>query len=313
MKSVSDPILIFGEALVDIFGEEVVPGGAPFNVARHLAAFGLNPTMITRVGADAHGALILREFDRFGLSKDGVQIDRESPTGQVFVRMTEQGHSFDIPGRQAFDLIDAEEAIDCVRRGGKFGYVYCGTLAQRAETSRIALASTLVAAKAPKYLDLNLRLASVAGPAFDQTIGRAEILKVNDAELQALLSWQCGGRLFDVSEQALDRHRSSIASLMRRFGVVLMIVTLGNEGAAAFDANGVRVAREAGIALETFVDTVGAGDAFSSVVLAGKELGWPLPTSLCRANAFAAAICGIRGAVPSNADFYEPWIAQWME
>ena len=137
MNPISDPIQIFGEALVDIFGEEVVPGGAPFNVARHLSAFGLNPIMITRVGADAHGAAILKEFDRFGLSTDGVQVDRESPTGRVFVRMTEHGHSFDIPDGQAFDRIDAEEAIDCVGRSGKFGYVYCGKIGRASCRERV--------------------------------------------------------------------------------------------------------------------------------------------------------------------------------
>ncbi|HEX8955049.1 MAG TPA: PfkB family carbohydrate kinase, partial [Burkholderiaceae bacterium] len=48
-------VVIFGEMLVDVFGDSVVPGGAPFNVARHLAAFGIDVCLISRIGADAHG------------------------------------------------------------------------------------------------------------------------------------------------------------------------------------------------------------------------------------------------------------------
>jgi fructokinase len=59
------------------------------------------------------------------------------------------------------------------------------------------------------------------------------------------------------------------------------------------------------------VDTVGAGDAFSAVYLYGGAQGWPLETTLARANAFAGAICGIAGAVPQDTAFYQPWLARW--
>lgn len=63
--------------------------------------------------------------------------------------------------------------------------------------------------------------------------------------------------------------------------------------------------------LVRFVDTVGAGDAFASIVLAGRLLGWPPPLSLSRANEFAAAICGVRGALPVGNDFYLDWRNRW--
>jgi sugar/nucleoside kinase (ribokinase family) len=61
-------IVVFGEALVDVFDEVALVGGAPFNVARHLAGLGAQPLMITRIADDAHGQSILAEMRRFGMS-----------------------------------------------------------------------------------------------------------------------------------------------------------------------------------------------------------------------------------------------------
>ena len=63
--------VVFGEALVDDFVTEQVVGGAPFNVARHLAAFLAPQLMITRIGNDKNGALVHAEFERFAMSEAG--------------------------------------------------------------------------------------------------------------------------------------------------------------------------------------------------------------------------------------------------
>lgn len=56
-------VQVFGEVLFDQFpdGRQVL-GGAPFNVAWHLAAFGAAPRFISAVGADAAGAQIRHVF-----------------------------------------------------------------------------------------------------------------------------------------------------------------------------------------------------------------------------------------------------------
>jgi fructokinase len=40
--------------------------------------------------------------------------------------------------------------------------------------------------------------------------------------------------------------------------------------------------------------------------------GWALGETLARADAFARALCGIRGAVPDAPDFYAPFIRDWQ-
>ena len=62
----------------------------------------------------------------------------------------------------------------------------------------------------------------------------------------------------------------------------------------------------------TLVDTVGAGDAYASVFLLGQARAWPLALTLARANEFAAAICGVSGAVPADLAFYQPFISRWL-
>ncbi|MCK9397903.1 MAG: PfkB family carbohydrate kinase, partial [Methylobacter sp.] len=60
-------ITIFGEVLFDHFPDDsCVLGGAPFNVAWHLQAFGREPFFISRVGQDRLGDSIrsaMRSWD----------------------------------------------------------------------------------------------------------------------------------------------------------------------------------------------------------------------------------------------------------
>ena len=84
----SEGICIFGEVLFDHFpdGRRVL-GGAPFNVAWHLQAFGLRPLVITRVGADDDGAQVLQAMEAWGMDTTGVQVDEVNPTGSVRVEL----------------------------------------------------------------------------------------------------------------------------------------------------------------------------------------------------------------------------------
>ena len=61
------PIHVFGEVLFDHFpdGSRVL-GGAPFNVAWHLQAFGQSPRFISRIGNDPAGLRNRRINGRLG-------------------------------------------------------------------------------------------------------------------------------------------------------------------------------------------------------------------------------------------------------
>ncbi|MBW2450399.1 MAG: carbohydrate kinase family protein [Deltaproteobacteria bacterium] len=58
--------------------------------------------------------------------------------------------------------------------------------------------------------------------------------------------------------------------------------------------------------VSSIVDTVGAGDAYSSMLVVGIIKGWEPARMLSMASMFASRICEIRGAIPESREFYEP-------
>lgn len=307
--SATGSIVVVGEALVDDFGDRAVVGGAPFNVARSLAALGLPVLMVTRIADDPAGALVQQSFDRYQLGRAGLQLDPRYPTGKVIVERRGADHVFRILDRQAWDHIDARQALDAID-GVNVAALYCGTLAQREADSRAAVQALLQALKAPHYVDLNLRDGQYAVDLVAATLRQADTVKVNEAELRDLLEWfvQPLVRAEPWGRSALN---DAIEQLIAQFDLSQLIVTRGEHGAACFTAPDRCLTEGAGPAPQQWGDTVGAGDAFSSVFLAGSVLGWPLATTLQRANAFAAAICGIVGAIPDDPGFYSPWRRAW--
>lgn len=308
---VRQEIAVFGEALVDDFGKVQVVGGAPFNVARHLAGLGLQPLMLTRIGNDANGALMRGEFERYGMRTAGLQIGAGEATGRVAVEMAADGsHRFDILPHQAYDAIDAQAATEALAQAQP-DVLYFGTLAQRAQTSRTALQAVLKAAGALRYLDLNLRDGQYTERTVFDSLSQADILKVNDEELARLFDWY-SHTCPELDDMASLDVRMTCAQLLTNFSLQGMVVTLGARGAVYFGADGGMTA-VAGEPVEKLVDTVGAGDAFSAVFLLGRARGWPLQVTLERANAFAGAVCGLAGAVPADLSFYDEWTGRWHQ
>ena len=311
VDAAADTAVVFGEALVDDFATEQVVGGAPFNVARHLAAFMAPQLMITRVGEDRNGEHVRAEFERFAMSQAGLQRDAIEETGRVLVERTPKGHRFVIVPNQAYDYIEREAALKALA-GVTPSAIYFGTLAQRGERSRGTLQALLGAAgaQATRFLDLNLRDGQVGERTVYHALHAADIAKVNEEELQALFQWyfQLGP---NDPPLAPDETRSACAGLVRMFGLQALIVTLGHRGSVYFGRDGATIDTRDTPAPPFVIDTVGAGDAFSAIFLLGRMRGWPLDLTLARANEFAGAICAIPGAVPRDLGFYDKWMARW--
>lgn len=299
--SQSSTVALFGEVLADVFPDRTVLGGAPFNVARHLKAFGLNPVLISRLGEDALRDEVLRVMSQNGMETLGIQLDKHHPTGRVQVHVEDGKNRFEILPLQAYDFIHP-----AVARMSSLSVnpvlVYFGTLAQRQEISERALKALMRSTLAAKFLDINLRAPWYDERTLRRSLEYADIAKLNAEEL-GVLAEMFGLPGGDPQEQA--------GELIGRFDLDRMVVTCGEGGAWQIDRDGVVV--EAGMEnpVASLVDTVGAGDGFAAVSILGTLRGWPVVTALHRANAFAAAICGIRGAVPGHADFYKPFIEEW--
>lgn len=302
-------IAVIGETLADVFPDASVLGGAPFNVARALGAFGLAPLLVTRCGRDALGREVAAECARFGVRADGLQSDDSLPTGVVEVALTPQGHRFTIRPDQAWDAIDAGQA-SAVLSAAAPAWLCFGTLAQRRATSRAAIHAALAAVPGKRLLDLNLREMPEQAEVAEQSLTRANWLKLNEDELLQLFRWFTPrrGTSAEWSMRAVD---ARIAHLAARFDLEQVIVTRGAAGYAAFNPRGICTAM--GMAPTVTVrDTVGAGDAFTAVLLYGLQAGWPLPATLQRASEFSAAVCTLRGAVADEPGFYRGFIERWQ-
>lgn len=279
-------VLVLGEALVDEFSDGAVAGGAPFNVARSLAWLGAPVRFVSRIGADdAAGRLLLDSARRYGLAADCIQRDPTRATGRVSVHEHDGGHRFEIHADAAWDHLEPPSAP-----GG--GPAYFGTLAQRSAPSREALRRAVKRGHELVFLDLNLRPGTDGRELAAESLMLADWVKVNDEELATLLGWFAP---------------EGVAALMARFALQRIVLTRGAAGYALLGPAGQTLAEGEGVPLAQVVDTVGAGDAFTAMLLAGLALKRPVDVSLALANRYAAAICGLRGPLPADPTVLQPW------
>jgi fructokinase len=286
--------VVFGEVLFDVFpdGTEVM-GGAPFNVAWHLQAFGLRPLFVSRVGDDALGHAIRDAMRQWGMDLAGVQTDPVHQTGTVKVSLREGEPTFEIKADRAYDHVDPDQLPDLPEGS----LLYHGSLALREADSRTALTRIKEASNLRAFVDVNLRPPWWEKETVLALVQAATWVKINADEL-ALLVPEGGDR----PEQA--------RLLQEQFGLQGVFVTEGAAGAFARApaADLHRVRPRGGIQI---VDAVGAGDAFAAVLILGLTRGWPLQQGLDRAQAFASAMVGQQGATVQDPTFYQPFRDDW--
>jgi fructokinase len=283
------PILVLGEALVDEFHDGAVAGGAPFNVARSLAALGAPVRFVSRIGADdAAGRQVLGGAVRFGLCIEDIQRDPAHATGRVSIHEDVGGsHRFEIHADAAWDHLEAPAVADA-------GIVYFGSLAQRHAVSRAAIRKTVKRvgrSSGLRLLDLNLRPGTDSPGLAAEVLMLADWVKLNEDELDCLLAW----------------FEPTLPALMARFALQGLVLTRGAAGYALHGEQGQLLATGEGVAQPALVDSVGAGDGFTALLLAGLSLGRDLGATLHLANRYAAMICGVRGPLPSDPAVLAPW------
>ncbi len=288
--------LIFGETLIDVFpdGSRNL-GGASFNVAWHLKAFGLNPLLITRIGKDKHEEFILTHMKNWGMDLTGVQLDPLHPTGEVIISFDpHQEPKFKIELNQAMDFIDQDQALSLIDDGSLF---YHGTFITRSQTSQKTLQGILAQKSVLRFVDLNIR-----PPFFDlelaqQLIWGSSYLKVNETEFETVIHKKWSDNI--------QKHE-----LNQRFQVEHVFITRGDKTAFLVHKE-MKVTETKPPQINHFKTSVGAGDAFSAVCILGISMNWPMDTILSRACVFASSVCRLTGAVSTDQHFYEMWREEW--
>ena len=276
-------------------------GGAPGNVAVGVARLGGRAAMLSKVGDDAFGQLLIATLGGFGVATEGVLTTREGNTSLAVVTVAPDGERDFTLYRQACaesTYSAGEVATDIIRNSRilhvgslLLGEPICAA-AQRYAVRTAREAGVLVS------VDVNLRpslwrdrqqMRAVALEAIEE----ADILKVSQEELALITGVE------DVEEglARLWRPRRRVAA-----------VTFGPRGALL--ATSVARASAPGFAVAV-VDTVGCGDAFTASLLvdiAASQADLESPAGLarlaaraCAAGALAATVSGAMEGLPTAA------------
>ena len=290
----------FGEILWDCLPSGRHAGGAPFNVAAHLAQFGVSVALISAIGRDALGDEILQVARDKRVGTQFITRARLGlATGTVLVTVDANGNAtYELVQPAAWDeIVVPEEALAAVAEAQAFIY---GSLAGRSPYNLQQL-DRLLALKGPlKFFDVNLR------PPFAEPAGvialakRADVLKLNDDEVGRLAAWLRTGEASLQTPGDTAALEQACAVLAEATGAGRICVTRGALGAALWERGEVTCAPAPEIAVR---DTVGAGDAFMAGLVLGLSRHLEIHHVLeiaCKLGAFVASHHGATPLLPAE-------------
>lgn len=285
-----------GEALFDCLPEGRKLGGAPANFAYHVSQFGLNGCAISAIGDDELGEEIIEKFEAVGLNHILPKV--EQPTGTVKVTLDSKGiPQYDICLGVAWDNIPlTDEMLDVARNAQAICF---GSLAQRSEVSRKTIHAFLDAAPkdALRVFDINLRQSWFTAEVISESLHRANVLKINDEELDVVATMLLGistvpGKL--IAEDA-EKTRQICRDLIAKYDLNMLILTCGAIGSYVFTDTEESYVSTPKVKV---ADTVGAGDSFTATFVAQILLGKTIREAHEKAVAVSAFVCTQNGAMP---------------
>ncbi|WP_066837175.1 carbohydrate kinase family protein [Rufibacter ruber] len=280
-------IVCFGEILWDILPSGKQPGGAPMNVAIHLRRNGFDPAVVSRVGDDDLGKELIYFLEEQHINTEWLQTGQTHLTGVVKANISDRNEvTYKIVEPVAWDYIQYEDRIaDLISKSDVFIY---GSLVARNITSQETLRQYLPLAKL-KIFDVNLRPPHYTTERVLTLLGFANIVKMNHQELAEVCEWV--GIEGGIAQQ--------MQFIKDHFSLELVIVTRGDQGAAALNETG--YFEHEGFQVEV-EDTIGSGDAFLATFLTNYLQKKPLKLALERACLVGAFLATQRGATPA----YQP-------
>lgn len=271
-------VLAIGELLIDfacLSADEdgyptmaAHPGGAPANFLAALQRFGAKTAMISKVGADAFGRMLVGTLNKADIDTRGIQLADDVFTTLAFVTFDETGNrEFSFARKPGADTqirdADVDKALLDEAR-----VVHFGTLSLTDEPARSATREAILYAKAHGKrisFDPNLRkplwrdLAEAKAQML-WGLAQADVVKISDEEVEFLFP---GLTFSQAAEQ-----------IMADFGVKLVFLTLGKDGCLFRNKNG--SGTTPGMTGLHTIDTTGAGDIFGgsatwALLQSGKE------------------------------------------
>ena len=167
-----------------------------------------------------------------------------------------------------------------------------GTLAQRTPHAATVIEEFLASCstKCIRLLDVNLRKEFWSANLLDQSLRSATAVKLSDEELPIVLKAIGGNGVAPIE---------SLQYLVRRYHLKIACLTRGSRGSIllAPTPKGYDIAEHPGTRVPV-TDTVGAGDAFSAVVLHHLLRKIDLTVASTAANDYAAFVATQKGGTP---------------
>jgi fructokinase len=275
-----------GELLWDVLPEGKQLGGAPCNFAYHAFQTGCEAYIISAVGKDTLGNEILRRFDELKLDKTFVQKTSGFPTGTVTVSLDRKGiPQYQIHENVAWDNIQWNISLEELAKN--VDAVCFGSLAQRNQVSQQTILKFLESTRPEclRVFDINLRQSFYNKGIAVRSLELSTILKLNNDELPVV-----GGLLgLQGDEEEL------MVQLMQKFNLTLIALTKGDKGSILL-TNKEKSFME--VPKVKIADTVGAGDSFTAILVAGLLRKEELKKIHKIATHVAAFVCTRKGATP---------------
>lgn len=282
----------FGELIWDVYPDEAVIGGAPFNFCAHLAHLGDTAYLASATSDDELGRQALQHLRRHGVRSELMQVNNH-PTGRCMVTLNRQKiPHFEVLTDTAYDNIAPTDALLDGLRSIQPDVFYFNTLIQRSACSRHTLERILDTVRFPQiFCDINLRQNCFDRDSLLRCLQSATILKVSQEEAHFLP--ECG-----VLE-AGDAPEIFPAELSRRYpNIRLVVYTLGRHGSAVYDAGSGVLYRSDEPENVPVVSTVGAGDCYGAAFLHGYMAGQSIPDAIRTATERSNLVVSHKEAVP---------------
>ena len=282
-----DIVVGMGEALFDCLPEGKKIGGAPANFAYHVSQFGFKSCVVSAVGNDEDGDEIMRIFNDRSLN---TLIERVPfPTGTVQVTLDEKGvPSYEIKRDVAWDNIPFTDKLKELAHNARA--VCFGSLAQRSPVSHNTIVKFLDEMPEDtdtlKIFDINLRQNFYTAELLEESMGRCNVLKINDEELE-LVSSMFGFHSISQADKCW--------LLLAKYGLKMLILTCGVDGSYVFTPGKMSFQPTPSVVV---ADTVGAGDSFTGAFTAAILAGKPVENAHKLAVEVSAFVCTQSGAMP---------------
>lgn len=275
-----------GELLWDILPEDGRKlGGSPMNVAYHCQAAGIKSAVVSAIGNDKLGSEIIEKVQEKEITTDYIQICDNSPTGTVSVKLNQGIPDFTIHPDVAWDEIQWNDQLEELAKS--IDAAAFGSLSQRNSVSQKTIQSFLKSMKPDslRVFDINLRQQFHSKELLKETLESSNILKINDEELPVLAKYL--NLKGTVNEQ--------LHALINSYSLNLVAYTMGAKGSWLLTKDSFSEMQAPKVKI---ADTVGAGDAFTGVMIAGLLKGKELEIIHQEATSVAGWVCGEAGAMP---------------